>query len=168
MSQSIANPQYDTFTAFRRHIHNNGISMMPVAGTFPTASVSVALHGGYDFDAISYVAVRRGAPPIIPSPKTTNNNRIFLSGERIGMFPIGNVAGVTSYAVSGWLLFGILSPEGLASDFYLGNLPFPGVDKNEYIPGVNFQYQLVNQNQTQTLIPVPQIPAILQNMIQKG
>jgi hypothetical protein len=168
MTQKLLNPQYDTFSATRMHIHTNGLAAMPVAGAFPSPSVTVALHGGLDYDAIAYTAVRRGAPPVVPSPKTTNPNRVFLSGGRVADFPITDFSGTTMYVVTGWLLFQILSPEGLESNFYIGNLPFPGVDKNEYIPGVNFQYQLVNQNQTQTLVPVPQIPAILQNMIQKG
>lgn len=168
MPQKLKFPEYDSFTATRTHIHDNGLSMMPTAGPFPQPSNVVALHGGMDFDAIAYVAVRRGECPVIPSPITTNKNRVFLKGGRVGYFPIPDVAGVMTYYVSGWMLFGILSPEGLASTFYLGSLPFQGVDKNEFIPGSYFNYQLVNQNQTQTLVQVPNLDPILQTMISQG
>ena len=168
MSQKLYNSQYDTFSATRTHSHSNGLSMMPTAGPFPQPAQVVALHGGLDFDIIVYIASRRGEPPVVPSPVTRNPNRIFLAGGRAGDFPITDIGGVTNYTIGGWLLFGIISPEGLASNFMLGNLPFPGVDPNEYIPNYYFSYALINQTLTQTLVPVPPKPPLLSGISLRG
>ncbi len=168
MTQILQTTEYDTYAATRGHFHCNGLAMLPTAAPFPYPASVVALHGGIDYDIIIYTATRRGAPPVIPDPRSTNNNRVFLRGWRIAEFPIQDFSGTYGYGVTGGLLFGILSPEGLASTFYIGNLPFPGVDKNQSIPSDFFQYQLVNQNMTQALVPVPPLPSNLQNMIRQG
>jgi hypothetical protein len=162
--------EWVSFTVNRCHIHRNGLAMMPTAGPFPQPAQVVALHGGLDFDCISYVAERRGAWPIGISPITTNKNRVFLNGGRCGIWPIPDVAGVMNYCVSGWILWGILSPEGLASDFMLGNMPFviPGVPPVQQMAGANFSYQLLNQGITQVLTLVPSQPSQIMNMVSKG
>lgn len=167
--QVLPDSQYDAFTAIRRHSHSNGLAMMPTAGAFPQSASIVVLNGGLDMDFIGYAATRRGEPPQIPAPISTNPNRVFLAGERTGMFPMTDVAGVITYVVTGWFRFGILSPEGLASDFMLGDLPFPGVQTGQYIPGGYFLINLINQNLTQTLTNnVPPIPPLIQGIINKG
>lgn len=168
MTQRLTQFQYDTFDATRTHIHENGLATMPTSGVFPLACQVVALHGGLDYDLVAYVATCRGAPPKIPSPKTTNPNRIFLKGGRAGKIPIRDIGGIMTYTVAGWLLFGILSPEGLASDFMLGSMPFPGININEQIPGSYFDYSIINQNRTQTLVAVPNEPPLLRAISGKG
>ncbi len=63
--------------------------------------------------------------------------------------------GVMTYYVAGWYLFGILSPEGLASDFMLGMVPFPGLTlPDQFIPSTYFQYGLINDQQISPLGPI--------------
>ncbi len=153
MPQNLKNAQYDVYTAVRQHLHKNGLATMPVAGIFPQRAQVVALHGGLDYDAISYVAGKRGAPPTVPSPQTTNRNRVFLEGGRVGQWATPDMAGVMTYYVAGWLLFGILSPEGLASDFMLGMVPFPGLTLSDQVmPSMFFKYGLINDQQ---IAPIP-------------
>ncbi len=168
MTQALQGAQYDTFVAVRSHFHSNGLAMMPTAGIFPQAAQVVALHGGMDYDIIGYFATKRGEPPQIPSPIVTNKNRVFLGGSRVGEIPIMDVSGYENYAVSGYLLFGILAPEGLASSFMLGNVPFPGVDTNEQIPAAYFIEGIINQRMTQTLTTVPTLPPLITGIIEKG
>ena len=171
--QNLKNAQYDSFVAVRFHLHSNGLAMMPSAGPFPSPGSVVALNGGIGHDLISCVAFKRGGPPTVLSPTTTNPNRVFLQGGRWGNFPPPDFAGTNLYGIGIWLKFGILSPEGLASDFMLGNLPFPGLDQNEYIPGTFFQYQLVNQRQTAKIqpigvVPASQLPTFISQIAQRG
>lgn len=166
--QQLPNAQYDGFNAIRTHMHFNGLAMMPTAAPFPAPANVVALHGGMDFEAIGYQAIKRGCPPNVPSPITTNPNRVFLGGGRTAEFPIEDMSGTIVYVVQGWFLFGILAPEGLTSDFMLGALPFPGVDSNAYIPGIFFRTQLINTNPTQTLVNVPIEPPELRMVTQQG
>ena len=168
MTQILQGSQYSGFQAVRTHVHMNGLAMMPTAGPFPYPAQVVALHGGLDFDVIAYSASRDGEPPVIPSPIVINPNRIFLAGQRTGTFPIKGFGGVTTYIVTGWMIFGIRSPEGLNSTFMLGNLPFPGLDMNEAVPGAYFSISLINQNLTQTLCPVPARSPPLLNIIAAG
>jgi hypothetical protein len=164
----VGNSQYSGFSASRTHFHSNGLSIMPTAGVFPQPAQVVALHGGLDFEVVVGVASRAGEPPQMLSPKTTNPNRIFLQGGRWGEFPMVELNGIETYTIGVWFLFGFLSPEGLNSAFYLGSLPFPGLDQNEYIPGQYFNYQLINQGPTQTLVPVPNTPTLLSGIIKSG
>ncbi len=156
---------YETFIATRTHVHSNGLAMMPTAGPYPQVASVVALHGGMCYESIACLATRKGEPPSVPSPQTRNQNRVYLRGGRFGDFPVSNMAGINTYTVGVWFLFGILAPEGLASDFYLGNLPFPGIDQNEFISSSYFNYMLVNQGPTQSIIPVPTQPPELQNIM---
>jgi hypothetical protein len=171
--QNLPNAQYDGFETVRTHVHCNGLAMMPTAAPFPAAAVAVALHGGMDFEVIGWYATRRGAPPYVPDPTmlaTNNPNRIFLGGGRSGSFPISDMSGVEVYALQGWFLFGILAPEGLTSDFMLGNLPFPGLQTGEYVPGTYFRANLINTTQTQTSegLAVPTQPTQLRMASQQG
>ena len=105
----------------------------------------------------------------MPSPISYNPNRIFLQGGRWGNFPVPEFNGIKTYTIGVWYLFGILSPEGLTSDFMLGNLPFPGLDTNEYIPGSYYNYQLINGAVTQIIggkIPIDQ--PFLSGIVSKG
>lgn len=165
--QNLKDAQYDVFTATRTRVSSNGLAMMPVAGPYPTPSVVVALNGGAEFDIVAYVAVRRGAPPVVPGPRSTNPNRVFLNGQQNGVFSMPDLAGVINYVTSGYYIFGILAPEGLASDFMLGTVPFPGADSNDMIPGSYLSYTMINQNIVPTVPPsnVPQLPPLLRNIL---
>ncbi len=161
MTQQLQQAQYEGFFATRTHHHSNGLAIMPTAGPFPQPATVVALHGGLDYDIVVCQASRSGDVPQMPTPKITNPNRVFLSGGRWGQWPVQDMVGVKVYTVGVWYLFGILSPEGLTSNFYLGSLPFPGIDQNEFVPGSYFNYQLINQTLTQVLTPVPNKPNFL-------
>ncbi len=172
MTQKLQNPQYDTWSASRSHFHSNGLAMMPTAGEFAQAAQVVALHGGLDWEIIAWFATRRGEPPVIPSPISRNKNRVYLGGGRTGEFPIKDMGGVTGYAVAGWFIFGILAPEGLNSDFMLGNLPFSGLvsglDTNEFIPASYFRQGLINDKTTQTETTVPSLPPLIMAIKNEG
>ncbi len=155
MPQSFNNSLYDIYTALRYRRHRNGLAMMPVAGIFPKAAQVVALNGGLDNDLISWVAGRRGAPPVVPAPFSKNPNRVFMGGEQIGQWANPDMSGVMTYYLAGWYRFGILSPEGLASDFMLGMVPFPGLTlQDQYIPRSYFQYGLINDQQIAPISPI--------------
>jgi len=149
--------------------------MMPTAGAFPLASSVVSLNGGMDREIIAWVATRRGEPPVIPSPVSLNDNYIFLGGNRTADFPIKDIAGITTYAVAGYYIFGLVVPEALGSNFLLGNLPFPStVDTNEYIPAEYFQQGMINwgtakgQTAEKTLIPIPSLPTFVEDITDEG
>jgi hypothetical protein len=167
MTQQLTNPQWDNFNAIRTRMSRNGLAMMPVAGPFPQPAQVVGLNGGLEFDLISFVAIKRGEPPTVPSPRTQNNNRVFLRGSQSAPFPIQDFAGVTAYGVAGWYVWGILAPEGLESDFMIGSLPFPGLDRDERIPNGYFSYQLVNQLLTRIVnsANVPNLPPAVQRVL---
>lgn len=174
MTQILNNAQWHTFTAARRRTSDNGLAMMPTAGPYPQPAVVVALHGGLEYEEIYFVASRLGAPPIVPAPYTKNANRVYLGGEQSAVFPMPEISGVKTYGVAGYYRWGILAPEGLESDFMIGQVPFPGLDKDEYIPGVYFSYTLMNQRMTRVVgnaaTPnkpgvVPSLPQAIQSII---
>lgn len=165
MPQELNAALYDSFSAVRTHLHSNGLAMMPTAGLFPQAASVVALHGGIDYDIVVGTAVRQGRPPQMPSSIVTSNpNRVFLQGGRWGNFPPIDVKNVYTYSLGVWYIFGILAPEGLASDFMLGNCPFPGIQvvDPQTIPSSYFRVDLINQ--LPTMIEgglTPQLPPLL-------
>lgn len=171
MTQQLQGAQYDDFMAIRKRTRKNGLAMMPTAGPSPQPAVVVSLHGGLEYDIISFVAGKRGEPPTVPAPATTNPNRVFLEGWQSAIFPIQDMGGIERYAIAGYYIFGILSPEGLESDFMLGNLPFPGVDTNEvFYAGKYLSYQLLNQ----AIVPILQgqqqeiLPQLLRQISNQG
>ncbi len=147
--QNQKDAQYDSFYALRRRTSSNGLAVMPVAASYPTPAVVVALHGGLEFDIIAYAAIRRGAPPVVPAPYSSNRNRVFLKGEQSGTWSMPDLGGALNYVTGGWYIFAILAPEGLESDFLLGTVPFPGADPDDMIPGSTLSYQQINQRQIQ-------------------
>lgn len=173
MTQQLQNYQYDVFSAVRTRVSHNGIAVMPVAGPSPQPAVVVSLNGGLEYDWILCCAATMGRPPYVPAPiMPHNNNRIFLQGGQSGVFPIPELGGAKAYGVLVWYKFGILTPEGLQSDFMLGNLPFPGLDQDERIPGGYFTYNLVNNRMTRALPGsselINALPQLLRQIVQRG
>jgi len=146
MTQQLVGSKYDAFHAMRCRTSNNGISVMPVAGPSPQPAAVVALNGGLEFDTIAFYAMKRGEPPTVPPPASLNPNRIFLEGWQSAPFPVPDQGTIMCYAIAGFYKWAILTPEGLESDFMLGQLPFPGLDPDERFPSSYFNYQLINQN----------------------
>ena len=171
MTQQLSAPEYDTYYALRTRTRNNGLAMMPVAGPSPQPAAVVVLHGSIEYDLISYVATKRGQPPTVPAPSTTNPNRIFLGGWQSAIFPVPDQVGVMDYHLWGYYVFGILNPEGLESDFMLGTIPFPGLDQNECIyAGQYLSYTIINQNVVPYLPgqPPEQLPRIITQISNEG
>jgi hypothetical protein len=169
MPQILEGSSYDGFAASRAHFESNGLAMMATAGPYPSPAQVVALNGGLSFDVVVCQATRKGEPPAMPTPKTMNPNRVLLNGGRWGTFPMIEVNGVRTYSIGVWYLFGIITPEGLASDFMLGELPFPGLNAtDQYIPGSYFNYELINGTLTQVLTPIPTQPNFLSGIIGKS
>jgi hypothetical protein len=166
--QNLQTAQYESFDAIRTQRCSNGLALLPTSGPYPQPASAVALHGGLCYDIVVYHIVRRGAPPECPSPITTNPNRVFLEGERTALFPIKDVTGITTYVAYGYLLFGILAPEGLASTFYIGNLPFLGIDVDEQIPGNYFRYDLISQKRSSALTDVPRLSSMITGILEKS
>lgn len=138
--------------------------MMPVAGPFPQTAQVVALHGGVEEEEIIFLASRRGKPPIVPAPYTTNSNRVYLRGEQSVPFPMPQISGVETYGICGFYVWGILAPEGLESDFMIGNVPFPGLtSQDERFPAEYFSYDIINQRVTRIVgsATPPTLPTLL-------
>ncbi len=155
--------EYDAYFAMRQRVSSNGLATMPVAAPYPTPAVVVALNGGLEFDVIAYAAVRRGAPPVVPAPYSSNPNRVYLRGEQSGTWSMPDLGGALNYVTAGWYIFGILAPEGLESDFMLGTVPFPGADTNDMLPGSSLSYTMLNQRVVRTVGSqhAPNLPALL-------
>ena len=169
MTQILQNAQWDQFQALRTRMSRNGLAMMPTAGAFPQVAQVVAFNGGLEFDIVAFQAAKRGGPPTVPAPSTTNPNRVFLGGDQTAPFPIPDMGNIRAYGVGGWYIWGILAPEGLESDFMIGNLPFPGLDQNEFIPSSFFAYNLINQRIVRKVggLAVPNEAQAIQNILRK-
>lgn len=171
MTQKLSNAQWDSFYALRTRKRDNGLGAMPTAGPSPQAAQVVVLHGSLEWDIVAYTATKRGEPPTVPAPATTNPNRVFMGGWQSGIFPIPDQVGVMEYTVAGYMRFLILSPEGLESDFMLGKLPFPGLDPNEYISATQYlSYQLLNERVVPALpgAPVFQLAQVIRTISNEG
>lgn len=171
MTQKLQYATYDVFTALRTRTRENGLAIMPTAGPSPQPAVVVALNGGLEYDLVSYVASKRGEPPTIPAPSTTNPNRVLLKGWQSAVWPIPDMSGATRYTLFGYIVWGILNPEGLESDFMLGTLPFPGLDTNEYISASTYlSYTLLNQRTVADLPgqPTETLPWLIKQISSEG
>lgn len=153
MPQQISTAIYDVWDCSRTRVCSPGVAMMPLAGVPPQRSIPVVLDGGVDYEIIKFVAGRWGAPPVVPAPTTTNQNRIFLGGAQYGGFPIVSTGGFQFYRIGGTYLFGIIDPEGLLGDFMLGSAPMPNQPyyNSEMLPANYIQPGMVNSQPSSIL-----------------
>lgn len=117
-----------------------GLVQLPVSGPPPQVSVIARIHAPYEVEVVSWVAVRQGAPPVVPTPVSLGYNRVYLRGTQTAIVPIPTSSGVhEEWAIAGVYYYAIKRPESLTSNMPLGKVPWglPSPD-NQYIPSTCF------------------------------
>lgn len=137
------------------HSRSEGIMASPIAGPPPQNASLVRLHAPIEFITVYWTAVSHGKPPVLPSHKSfvQNYNRVFLSGERMGLVT-PNIVGHIWHA-AGSFLYVVVGPEGLSSMFPLAKCPWEGTAATDfYIPSENFQSGITNPYSVPTGLPI--------------
>lgn len=165
MPQSLPSPQYNSWVCTRTRDSSNGLAAMPTAGPWPQIVQVVALHGGFEVETLSGVAVSVGAPPVIVSPNSlaNNTNRLYLGGAQSGSIPVVTFGSVKLYGIAWAYNYCVLSPEGLDGDFKLGIQPWDSDGyTTEYLPSGNMNQFLINDSTSPPLNgKYDQLPALI-------
>jgi hypothetical protein len=84
-----------------QYVRENGLLVIPVMGPTGTAPVVVRVSAGYGFREASFEYIKKGTPPLFPSPENTPSGDVLLSAELQFPSPVPSPEGGLMYGVKG-------------------------------------------------------------------
>lgn len=149
MAEEISFGYTTSYQCERTFISNEGIAVSAVAGKIDRSEpcALIRTHSPIEQMVISWVAIRRGGPPVVPHPLSFENspNVVFLSQTISAPIatPIGNGLG-HEWQIAGVFVYALRVPRKVDDPIATGKMPFEeGAANQQTIPSSKFSKNML-------------------------